>query len=129
MSLSEILSKIKATAEALESVPSSQAGCVRMRQSLLLIKKDCDGLRKGLMVHSKELKESRRPDLSLVPAVSHAVKSPDPEPEVKSLDSDESDETNDPTELSDEAMPLNPPVLKRAKAKRPVKVKPLSLLN
>lgn len=120
MSLSEVLSKIKATAEALESVPSSQAGCVRMRQALLLIKKDCDSLRKGLMVHSKELKESRRPDPSLVPAVS-----PEPEPEVKSLDSDESDETAETAEQSDEAMPLNPPVLKRAKAKRPVKVKPL----
>ena len=117
MSLSEVLSKIKATAEALESVPSSQAGCVRMRQALLLMKKDCDLLRKGLMVHSKELKESRRPDPSLVPAVS-----PEPEPEVKSLDSDESDETAD---ANDEVMSLNPPVLKRAKAKRPVKVKPL----
>jgi hypothetical protein len=90
------------------------------------MKKDCDGLRKGLMVHSKELKESRRPDPSLIPAVSHVVKSPEPEPEpepeVKSLDSDESDET---AEQSDEATPLNPPVLKRAKAKRPVKVKPI----
>lgn len=121
MSLSEVLSKIKLTSEALESVPSSMAGCVRVRQSLLVIKKDCDTLRKLLMVHSKELKESRRPDPSLVPATPHVVKSPMPEDETeaepKSLDSDESHE------LSDEAMPLTPPVLKRSRAKRPVKVK------
>jgi hypothetical protein len=115
MSLVNILSNIKQTAEALESIPSSHAGCVRQRQALLSIKKECDKLRKGLMEHSKALKQSRRPD-----------------PETKS-----ESETETKSESDDNLLPLERPKLERSdataphvvKLKRPRKVKPETTLS
>ncbi len=123
MSLVELLSNIKQTAEALENIPSSHAGCVRQRQALLSIKKECDKLRKGLMEHSKALKQSRRPDPEAKREAKPEAKS-ESETEPKSESETETKSESETTKEEDyNLMPLEPPKLERSNATHPNVVK------